>query len=236
MTPMLLPIDLIHGETFHIWPLGTDASGGLSLGGPGQEVDWSAGGMWAGETGALKLYHPAQWRVWRMLCLHIQGGGEVVVPIADQPQRPFAEGQTVLPGVPHSDGSPFSDGSLYQTNALRYELAEPVKEGDTHAVIRRLSGAPLRGGEWWTLIHPGPGPRAYCIGGLDPEVNDVREVWFGCPMRSDMAAGSPIDFENPRTTVKNITPVKSLWPKAEPPFKAEVNFQFVESLAYLEQT
>lgn len=233
MSARVFPLELFPADSFQIFPAATASSGGAALNGPGQRVDWSGGGWWVGALGGVVLWQPDQIRAWRALAMHARNGGEIIMPVIDWAQRPFPEGLTDLPPVPHADGAPFHDGALYASRVLNYELAEAVQEGDMTALVRRVLGAPLRGGEFFTPVHEASGPRLHCIEAVSEETAGVSEVLFGCPWREDSAAGAFLDFERPRLTMEILSAPQELWPRIEAPFEATVGFTFSESFDYL---
>lgn len=161
MTARLFPLALLAPGTFQMWPSGTLIGGGASLAGPGQTVDWSAGGWWMGRLGDIRVSKPDQHRTLRALLLHAAGGGEIVMPIIDNPQRPMVDPSLGPATARFNDGSTFYDGSVFQSGRIAFELAEDALEGDTVLKIRRTVGRPLLGGEYWSFDHPEAGPRAY---------------------------------------------------------------------------
>lgn len=234
MTVRLFPLALLGPGTFQMWLSGTLIGGGASLAGPGQTVDWSAGGWWMGRLGDIRVSKPDQHQTLRALLLHAAGGGEIVMPIIDNPQRPM-EDPSLVPGTARfSDGSTFFDGSVFQSGRIAFDLAEDALEGDTVLKIRRKVGRPLLGGEYWSFDHPEAGPRAYCIEALDSETSgQVREVAFMVPLRTDLKAGAEADFETPRVTMKLASAPQDVWPVIRPPFRSDVSIGFVESFDYL---
>lgn len=230
---LTFPLHLFPPGAFHLWPAATLITGGSALAGPGQTVDWSAGGWWMGEISSIRLSKPDQHRTWRAMLMHAASGGEVVMPIIDGPQRPIADPMADQASATFALGERFTDGAGFISGSLAFELAEAAQEGDTVLKVRRIVGEPLRGGEYWTFDHPEAGARAYCIEALDEEANGVREVRFGVPLRTDLAAGAFADFENPRVTMRLISDPKEAWPSIRPPFRADGALRFCESFDYL---
>lgn len=236
MTARLFPLALLAPGTFQMWPTGTLIGGGAALAGPGQTVDWSAGGWWSGELGSIRVSKPDQHRTLRALLMHAAHGGEIVMPIIDDPQRPMEDPSLPMGSARFNDGSTFSDGSVFTSRRIVFDLAEDAREGDTEILIRREAGEsrPLLGGEYWSFDHPEAGHRAYCIEGLDGEnASGVRTVQFGVPLRTDLKAGAFADFEAPRLTMRLMGDPKSVWPVIRPPFRSDVTIRLVESFDYL---
>ena len=236
MTPRLFPLALLVPGTFQLWPMGTLIGGGSSLAGPGQTVDWSAGGWWVGELGAIRVSQPDQHRTLRAMLMHAARGGEIIMPIIDDPQRPMTDPSLGPGSARFNDGAIFSDGSVFASRRIAFELAEAAQEGDTEVRIRRIEGGtrPLLGGEYWSFDHPDAGPRAYCIEDLEEEnANGVRIVRFGVPLRTDLVAGAFADFEAPRLTMRLASDPKDVWPVIRRPFRSDVTIRLVESFDYL---
>lgn len=234
MTARLFPLALLAPGTFQLWPAGTLIGGGAALAGPGQTVDWSAGGWWMGKLGDIRVSKPDQHRTLRALLMHAASGGEIVMPIIDDPQRPMDDPSLGPNAVRFNDGSRFSDGSAFRSGRIHFELAEDAMEGDTVLKLRRSTGRALLGGEYWSFDHPEAGPRAYCIQDMDVETaGQVREVVFGVPLRTDLKAGADANFETPRVTMRLASSPQEVWPVIRPPFRSDVSIGFVESFDYL---
>lgn len=236
MAARLFPKDLLVPSAFQIWPMGQLIGGGAALAGPGQTVDWSAGGWWGGQLGDIRVSKPDQHRTLRALLMHASNGGEIVMPIIDDPQRPMADSSLPMGRARFNDGSTFSDGSSFLSRRIVFDLAEPAQEGDTEIRIRREPGQsrPLLGGEYWSFEHPEAGHRLYCIEDLDEEnAHGVRAVKFGVPLRTDLPLGVFADFEAPRLTMRMIGDPKEVWPVIRRPFRSDVTIRLVESFDYL---
>ncbi|WP_374322628.1 hypothetical protein [Brevundimonas sp.] len=228
------PLTLFPVGSFQAWPAAQKIGGGAALAGPAQTVDWSAGGWWVGEIGGVELWTPDHFRVWRAMLMHHASGGQLVMPFIDDPQRPMDDPALGPTTSRFNDGTSFSDGSAFAFARISFELAEPAREGDTTAIIRRLVGRPLLGGEYWSFDHPEARHRVYCIEALDDEdASGRREVQFGVPLRTDLDSGAFADFERPRLTMEVAGDPQSYWPNVKPAFEAEVGFRFIESFDYL---
>lgn len=171
------------------------------------------------------------------MALHAAEGGEIVFPIIDDPQRPFAGAEAGAAGesTGFSDGAGFADGTTFQSGLAGFELAEPAQEGDTMCRLKRTAGLPLRGGEYWSFDHPDAGRRLYAVKALDEENSGgVFEVQFLVPLRQDLPAGAGADFTNPGVTMRIVSDPKDLWPVIQPPFRSDVSVRMSESFDYLD--
>lgn len=228
------PLAAFPAGTFQAMLLGSDETGGAAVGGPGQVVDWSAGGLWAAELTGIQLWEPDHFRLYRAILMACRGGGEIDVPIIDDPQRPFPDGLTDSGPTTFSDGATFSDATGFLGEDLEFTIEQGGLEGDVVLTLRRRIGAPLRGGEYFTLLHAQAGPRAYCVETVTGEDEDgVFQVAFGAGLREDVVAGARADFQRPRCRMRLLTPWSEAWPRITPPFDAEVALRFVESFAHL---
>lgn len=230
------PRSLLEVGTFQAWPAGVRVRGGSGLAGPAQTVDWSGGGWWMGKIGGVQMWTPDHHRIWRALMMHaVHSGGEIIMPFIDDPQRPMDDPSLGHDVVRFNDGATFSDGSAFRSGHIHFDLAEPALEGDTTLKIRRVTGRPLLGGEYWSFNHPSAGYRVYCIEDLDAENSSgVREVQFGVPLRTDLAASAEADFENPRLTMKVMSEPSEAFSEMTAPFDAVGGFTFIESFDYLD--
>lgn len=232
--PIAFPLAMFPAGTFQAMLLGSDETGGAALGGPGQVVDWSAGGLWVAELTGIQLWEPDHFRLFRAILMACRGGGEIDVPIIDDPQRPFPDGLIESGPVGFSDGAAFTDGAGFLGDDLAFQVEAAAVEGDGVMVLRRTVGASLRGGEYFTLLHAEAGPRAYCVESVTEEDGDgVFQVAFGAGLREDVLVGTAVDFQRPRCRMRLLTPWSEAWPRVTPPFDAEVGLRFVESFAHL---
>lgn len=218
---------------------GQTEDGGTSFVGPGQVLDWSDGGWWVVQYSGITLLTPTQIRLWRALGMRLSGGSsEMIIPVLDRAQAPWPAGVPVAtPLVPHSDGTPFSDGSLYAGTTLVYQLEAAIAEGATSARIRRVAGGDLVGGELLSLTHTVAGKRMYGLEGVWPVDGeaDLFDVTFGPHARGPALAAADVDFETPGFVGKLISGNGEHWPAIDHPNMADAAIMFVESFDYLRE-
>lgn len=166
------------------WLAGVAVAGGQSVAGSMSLAKLDGGGLWMGEQSFL-LHCPDQIRAARALEAQMDGGVEEV--IAWSHEDPFSPGAG-YPGVPHSDGTPFSDTSLYAGGGFSLTVRSPASLRSTALTV--LSGTDnLRGGERFSIVHPRMGTRRYQIGSV---VGD--KVTFRPPLREALQGGETMDF------------------------------------------
>lgn len=167
-----------------------------------EEVSPSGGGAWMCKMGRIRLFDEAAARTWEALRLKWElGDTKIIVPrCAGYLKARFARTSA---RSTNSDGTAFSDGSLYLGGAFG-TLVEPVAQNDVTAVIELPLGATLLGAEPFTLVGPQFGPRLYGVARiLDVEVETNRfTVLFGRPAREDIAATAEVDFGDPRCVMR----------------------------------
>jgi hypothetical protein len=136
-----------------------------------------------------------------------------------------------LPGVTHSDGTSFSDGSLYRTKSIAYELVDAVASRAREMRLRRIYGGNLMGGEFFTLEGGEFGPRLHYISQVKEISGDVFTVRIGNPpLRQGYAAGTFADFESPRCLMKaNVESLADAWMEIERPYRGTPRIIFEET-------
>jgi hypothetical protein len=113
--------------------------------------------------------------------------------------------------VPHSDGTPFSDDSLYRSSGADC-IVSAVANGQSGGLratifdIRLTSGRPLIGGERFSYEgRNGWGMRAAEIYSLEDRGAGVTRVTFQPPIRGGIAAGDRLDFDRVRCRMRRTT-------------------------------
>lgn len=165
--------------------------GGTALSGEQDVTSTDGGGRVFAEFASGALVDPAKVKAWRALLGQLEEGvTRVVVPFCD-PRHQIIDRSG---RVPHSDKTPFSDGSLYAGGGESYHATDG---GALRAVTLRVSAAAaarLEGGEWFAVEHPNKGWRAYKVG----SVGDDGLIEFRPPLREAVGAGEMLDLATPR--------------------------------------
>jgi hypothetical protein len=251
----VFPLSLFAPSEHQPYLQGVAQMGGTPVSGPPQTADLSTGGWWVYEVVVGRLRSRDDFAAWRAFLAMLNSGVSVVeVPVLDI-LKPFI-GRTgggigapppsvvsSLPGVPHSDLSPFSDRALYDSTAGgaiqasfaadAYAPAWPAPAvPPTQAQINITAGSPLRGGEYFSVVGPTGAVRMHMIGRVLSIVGTVSTVAFVPPLRENIPAGTPVDFNNPRFLGKaDVASIKDAWPRMTPPFQAAPSIKFLESFS-----
>lgn len=97
----------------------------------------------------------------------LNGGTRFVnVPIINDGIGPFpfiaGKRRPIITGIPHSDGSLFSDSSGYSQSTVWGKLTADAQVGAGQINMRMYEAArPLRWSDWFSIYHPTKGWRAY---------------------------------------------------------------------------
>jgi hypothetical protein len=248
----LFPLALFAPSEHQPYLMGAAQSGGQPLVGPPQTADMATGGWWAYEMQVARLRTRDQFAAWRSFLggLHT-GVGIVEVPILDILQPWPGRGGGTVPGhdpwvpmpVPHSDLTPFDDTSPYDGGspisatlaAAAYAPAWPAPPvPPTQMQVTFAEGAPLRGGEFFSVIGPSGQVWLHMVTRILATSTDglTVTVSFVPPLRENLAAATAIDFDKPRFLGKvDVASVKDAWPRISPPFQASPSIRFLEVFA-----
>lgn len=205
-------------------------SGGATLGGESQERSTNGGGAWVAACSAISLITALDSRIWEALMLNWSlGDTKIIVPRCSNLKATFA--QTGARNT-HSDGTPFSDGSLYAGGSFG-ALAAPVALRDTTAQITLPVGAALLGGEPFTMTGPNRSERLYGVArilAVDVPTNTAT-VRFAKPAREAYPAGTEVDFGDPRCLMRAQLANGAGWATFDPAWHAQVDMVFRETFA-----
>jgi hypothetical protein len=139
------------------------------------------------------------WRSIQQLC---DGGvNPIVVPRNDALFRPMPAGEKDK-YTPHNDGSGFSDGSSYYQPTIWIEAGSNASLRATTMYMRLKHSADLQGGEAFSIEHPNAGWRMYSIATVAMEEDDLALVTFMPPLREAITAGTYLEFDRPRCTLR----------------------------------
>ncbi|RVH02308.1 hypothetical protein [Sinorhizobium meliloti] len=121
-------------------------------------------------------------------------------PIVDGKRRP------TIKGIPHSDGSFFSDGSGYSQATVYGEVIEAAALGAGILKMRVYGAArPLRWSDWFSIYHPTKGWRAYRYWEVISTTNEANPVYtlaIAPPLREAVTAGTRVELARPMCCMK----------------------------------
>lgn len=162
-------------------------SGGMPVIGPARAVGTIGAGLWVCEMTGIWLYRPEQLKAARALDMILDGGlTSLVVGSCETALAPWA---VPTDPVPHSDGSPFSDETLYAGAAPTGTVVAAAALRATSLQIELPTGATLTGGEAFSIRHPNKGERRYQVARVNGDV-----VTFRPELREAVTAGTKVHF------------------------------------------
>lgn len=162
---------------------------------PRRRVD--GGGRWACTLSGTWLYKRELIKLARAIEVAANGGlTTFTLRTCETGFAPYLDGAGPST-VPHSDGSPFSDGSEYFQSGISAQAHFPIAKRATTMFIYTDEAAPLKGGEAFSIIHPTMGERRYHVGLVYPLVFKVQEITIWPPMREAVTAGTELNMHSP---------------------------------------
>lgn len=170
-------------------------SGGTALNGEDTVIVTDGGGRWVAEYQNAPLNTREKVLSWRALRALLNSGTRpFIFPICDARHQPVASRQR----VPHSDGTPFSDDSLYSSGDCEVYAAagSPLRSTSMALNIVQL-GKPIIAGERFSIEHPTWSHRLYEIATIDGD-----EITFRPPLREAVTAGTELNFSDPRCVMR----------------------------------
>lgn len=211
------------------WSLvGAFISGGQSVYGETQERRTDGGGAWQATLQNIPILTTEAALAWEAMMLRFHlGDTKVIVPrcagrVKAAFTRPFGL-------VTHSDGTPFSDEMPYASALFEGVLSATVTLRATVATIILEPGYELVGGESFTMTGTKYGERLYGVAAIISQGGGVATVRFGPPAREAYAAGSVVDFNDPRCVMRAQLADGSAWADYDTAWHASTSIVFRET-------
>lgn len=205
--------------TFDTWPFGVlspadlewSPVGGVDTGGPSlsglEQLDRTDGGpKWIARMVRIPLATREQILAFQALQMNLENGTAPI--ILRRRARDRTPGVDSSPGAltPHSDETPFDDGSLYLTQDVTASTTESADLRDDTLTITIAALRPLIGGEDFGINHPTAGWRMYRVRRVLSNVGEAYTIQIGPPLREDVPDGTALDFSDPRCVMRLSDP------------------------------
>lgn len=186
------------------------AFGPRSFSGKRQSIAVDAG-FWVAELTGFPVLETDAILDWRGTIAALEGStNDLIIGPFDHLRAPAPSGlPPVIGGIPHSDGAFFSDGAGYSQSTIRVRLAAALDLRATSATLIVDAAGPIRKGMYFTIWAMEGGvvlPRMYIIT-KPPVANGNRvNIQFRPPLRTEAAAGSDVDFADPKLVMNLADP------------------------------
>ncbi|SKB49120.1 hypothetical protein SAMN06295920_103175 [Rhizorhabdus histidinilytica] len=192
---------IFHFDDQDIRVEGQVVSSGPSLSGIEEPIATDGGGVVVADFMNGDVAEREEVLAWRAFAASLDGGAaRVVVHFGDRYHQPVGDPAS----VPHSDDAPFSDDEEYSSGGADYEASVAAALRATTITIAGSSELPLVGGEWFSILHPNWGWRAYNIIAIDGATIEFRP-----PLREAVTAGTEIEFDDPRCVMRRAQPTSN---------------------------
>jgi len=200
-------------------------SGGTTEDGENQYRRADGGGRWVYESSII-LTTDSEVRLYESLLLRWSLGYDIAIVsrIGGPLMLGFVtSGETIL--VPFSDGSTFSDGTLFEGSEVGTAfLVDDAASGATSYRVQ-IEGAPrtLQGGEPFTMTGDKYRDRLYGVASVLSEEAageaTIYTILAAPPLREPYAAGTEVDFDNPRVVMRPNLTDPGVWPSYKDVFR-----------------
>ncbi len=203
------PMARLAPKDLNWWPGGMIDTGGKSLSGLEQSERLDGGPLWRCTMAQIPLSSRAEILAFQALQMLLAGGTQpIVIPREPSFRAPVV---TTGGGVPHSDDTPFADSSLYSAPSIMAALTADHELRAYQLAFSYAGGLALEGGEDFSIEHPAVGWRMYRVTKvtlveLQSGGDYLYEIEIGPPLRDDVPAGTVLDFDTPRCTMKLTDP------------------------------
>ncbi len=197
---------------------GEAIGGGRNIFQQESSFDLSGGGFVVATYGPCWIQTPEQHEYVTWLSARLKGSYRFInVPLRTDWQGPFAivdrAPRPFVTGIPHSDGSTFSDGAGYSQATVWGKFVANAALGAGRARIRIYNASrPLRWSDWFAVYHTGgKGWRAYRYWDIITNHGTGTEsgvpyreytLAIGPALREAVTNGQRIEFARPRFTAK----------------------------------
>ena len=174
-------------------------SGGTAISGEEDLVVTDGGGRVFVEFANLYLDEPPIALAYRALSAYSDGGAApFIVALCDTRHQP-TNGITT---VSHSDGSPFSDETLYAQGDAEATIAEAASLRATTLKLNIALVRGLLGGEWLSIDHATYRHRCYRIAEVVEQTSTTATIKIRPPLREATPAGAEVTLDHPRCVMR----------------------------------
>lgn len=195
------PADLLQPENTIVDVVPFTRTGGRAIGGakPAYRTDL---GYWRVDLENVAIWTKAQRRTWDAISALLGGSsGRIAVPIWSMDSAPYRVDQCrwspdVL--VPHSDDTPFDDGSLYWQSSISIKSAGVTGIGATVMSMRIIDASPDISGARFSYEHA-----AYKVAQILDVADDIITVQITPAVAALIPNDADLEFHRP-TCVCNL--------------------------------
>ncbi|KFB10329.1 hypothetical protein [Nitratireductor basaltis] len=167
-------------------------AGPSSISGVTQVVATDAG-IWKVSFVGVPVVDQQKVLAWRGINSILEGRMTPVIVPLSRWYQPVPDGQDHLYGpVPHSDSSPFSDGSKYQGQVIDVTLASNVPVRGTTATIDINNAGLIQPGQRFSI-----GERLYQVKTISYSSDEQATITFRPPAREAASIGDRLNFDFP---------------------------------------
>ncbi|MEH6721289.1 MAG: hypothetical protein V7704_20620 [Aurantimonas endophytica] len=195
---LLFPVGALRPQSidFNLTPQNT--RGATSLTG-GSQVIASSAGLWTATVRGIRVYGRDNLLLWRTLEARLEGTlNPILIPVCQGNRQPYPAVQPIAyGGIPHGDGTSFSDGSGYYQRAIDASLLFSVPRGAVQAWINVTVGGDLEPGQYFSL-----GERLYRIKSIEKVSGAASFVKFWPTAREAAPAGTRVEFDKPHCKMR----------------------------------
>jgi hypothetical protein len=204
----------------------------VAFNGDTQVIEFSGGGRWKIEMRRVQLHagRPDGHRLWNRLRARLESGvGRITVPVFAKIIQP-----DTVERISFDDGTLLAGGVGHVASTLLARIAAPVTEGWATVTLEIMAGEAPYDPMMFGVFTPADEWRCHQIIGVDEDVvaDDGRRlvtVGIKPPFRTDLAAGTFVDFHQPRTTVRLPAGGQMPW-EPEKNWRAQPSVVFYEAM------
>lgn len=217
----MFPVDFMRPTRASFDVIGSGIDGGTNGVGQSISIETSGGGIVTATYENMALEGPDErHEVLNWLGARLNGGFRFInVPIVNDKIGPFpvinGAVRPIVSGIPHSDGSLFSDGSGYSQATVWGEILEAAALNAGQVTMRIYEASrDLRWSDWFSIYHPVKGHRAWrywesnkldegttTLSGVSLGYKDYR-LGINPPLREAAPAGTRIEAARPTCVMK----------------------------------
>jgi len=197
MAALRWPIESLAPREFSLHLAARTIAGPSSVSGVAQVVASDAG-IWRLTFGGIPVVDRQRVILWRSLSEWAEGRmNPFLVPITHFYQPYAPEWESLYEPVPHSDDSPFGDGSEYQGGVIDVTLASNIPLRGTTANITINVAHEIQPGQHFSI-----GERLYRIRTVEYTSENTATITFRPPAREAATIGTRLEFDNPVVRVR----------------------------------